>query len=478
MNSSSLLSVLKTFSAKEMKKFGEFVRSPFFNKNENIIAIYDYLEKYHPVFPESKVQKEKVHAKIFRNEKYDDGRMRFFISELLKLATEFLVIINNENNPISKSITLAKEYSERKQFKLSAKVLEQAGKDISINPPHYSLTQNEWLLDEMKVINFLSNDMHKKNLVEDYVKEINPFRSLTRNFLYQYLNMSFYFASKQNDFQYTIDSDVPEKIYDVLRKNLDENDPLIKLKYLKFKLTVGSGINDIKQLENLLEQDYEKIPEVDRRNAYAAIINVYNKMTLAGKPIYRKDTLKIYKKLLEHNLLTHDGYFLAVPFNNIVFLSFLLKEEVFLRGFINKYKDLLKEDEKESLANYAHACLNFCTKDYTAVLKHLSKGEPVSFYQKLHERILYILVFYELNDEEPFQSHLNSTKRFLEIDTNMAALRKKRYEDFIHFAGLIYKARNVLPVNESKISKIREEIESNMQIEYKDWLLEKLEELK
>src|SRR6202030_4505476 len=98
-----------------------------------------------------------------------------------------------------------KEYSERKQFKLSAKVLEQAEKDLSINPPRYSLTQNEWLLDEMKVINFLSNDMHKKNLMEDYVKESNPFRSLTRNFLYQYLNMSFYFGSKQNDFQYTID---------------------------------------------------------------------------------------------------------------------------------------------------------------------------------------------------------------------------------------------------------------------------------
>ena len=343
--------------------------------------------------------------------------------------------------------------------------------------PDYRLIHDEYALDEIKFMDFISNDMHKKNLMEIYMRENNPVKSLTRHFLYHYLNMTFYFASKQNDYQFNIDTETPGNIYNILKNNLDE-DPLIKLKYLKIKVSVGNDINDIKELEDLLEHHHKRIPGVDMMNAYASIITTYNRMTLAGNPGYRKNSLEVYKKLLEYDLLTQEGYFLAVPFNNIVLLCYLLRETDFLRNFIDKYKDSLKENERETLVNFGLACLNFCTKNYVEVLKYLNKVEFISFYQKLHQRMVYIHLFYELNDEELFTSHLNSARRFLDIDTSMAEIRKKRFIDFIQYAGIAYKTKNLLPVNKNKVSKMIEDVERNMQIEYKDWLLEKLEELK
>src|SRR5581483_11614366 len=100
MHGSDIIELLKTFSAKEMKRFGELVQSPFFNKNKNVIALFDYLEKFHPNFPEKKIVKEKIYTKICKGEKYNDGRMRFFMAELKRLAEEYLVYARNERDNI------------------------------------------------------------------------------------------------------------------------------------------------------------------------------------------------------------------------------------------------------------------------------------------------------------------------------------------------------------------------------------------
>ena len=46
---SKSIRILKTLSKKELKQFGNFVCSPFFNKNRNLIKLFDVLKKYHRI---------------------------------------------------------------------------------------------------------------------------------------------------------------------------------------------------------------------------------------------------------------------------------------------------------------------------------------------------------------------------------------------------------------------------------------------
>src|SRR5258706_8148653 len=90
MKKSNLIQILESFSAKEIKEFGEFIVSPFFNKNESVIKLYGYLRKYYPGFEENKILKEEVYRKIFPGAKYNDGFMRKTIFNLVHLAETYI----------------------------------------------------------------------------------------------------------------------------------------------------------------------------------------------------------------------------------------------------------------------------------------------------------------------------------------------------------------------------------------------------
>src|SRR5882672_4253042 len=90
MDNSRLISIIKSFSAKEMREYFELVQSPYFNKNQNVIALVSYLKKCHPAFSSVKIEKKKIYSFIFPRVKYDDARVRNLSSLALNLAEEYL----------------------------------------------------------------------------------------------------------------------------------------------------------------------------------------------------------------------------------------------------------------------------------------------------------------------------------------------------------------------------------------------------
>jgi len=50
MKNSQLIKLLKTFSLKEIKKFGELISSPYFNTNRNVIKLYEIIRTAYPDF--------------------------------------------------------------------------------------------------------------------------------------------------------------------------------------------------------------------------------------------------------------------------------------------------------------------------------------------------------------------------------------------------------------------------------------------
>ncbi len=84
MRSSKLLNLLKTFSLKEIKSFGIFLASPFYNTNNDLIQFYDYIKQYHPVFSDSKLSKELIFLHLYPGSPYHDKKIRYLMSDLLR----------------------------------------------------------------------------------------------------------------------------------------------------------------------------------------------------------------------------------------------------------------------------------------------------------------------------------------------------------------------------------------------------------
>ena len=92
MYESKLLSLLNTFSSKEMRELTEFVASPYFNKNGELVDFTRLLRSYHPVFSKKKLERQAFYKKLYPGETYDEKQLNYLMSFTLKLAERYLGI--------------------------------------------------------------------------------------------------------------------------------------------------------------------------------------------------------------------------------------------------------------------------------------------------------------------------------------------------------------------------------------------------
>src|SRR5438552_1897987 len=130
MLNSNLLKLLAKFTPSEMKEFGEFASSPFFNKNENVIKLFEYVRKYYPDFENKKLEKENAFSKIFPKQKYNDGYMRTLMFRLQNLAEEYLSYANYRKKEGALKINLLDELNSRKLEKAFLKALNEQEKEF------------------------------------------------------------------------------------------------------------------------------------------------------------------------------------------------------------------------------------------------------------------------------------------------------------------------------------------------------------
>src|SRR6187399_636282 len=114
MLKSNLLEIIKTFTPAEVKSFGEYVASPFFNKNESVTSLYEYIRKHYPDFEEKKMEKEHVFSRIFPDADYNDGFMRTLMFNTNKLAEEFIAYTKFNGDGFAGEKFLLESFEDRK----------------------------------------------------------------------------------------------------------------------------------------------------------------------------------------------------------------------------------------------------------------------------------------------------------------------------------------------------------------------------
>ena len=88
---SKLFILLSALTKDEWKSLGLFLRSPYFNTNKQVIALYDFLTKYYPEFDVDKVNGEKVFASVFNGKPFKEGTLRNLYSDAITLIEQFFI---------------------------------------------------------------------------------------------------------------------------------------------------------------------------------------------------------------------------------------------------------------------------------------------------------------------------------------------------------------------------------------------------
>lgn len=87
MENSKLITHLSALTTNEMRRFGEFVDSPFFNKHEDTKKLFEILRENKDRW--ARITKQEVYALIF-SDKYQEFKINNLMFNLMELLKEFL----------------------------------------------------------------------------------------------------------------------------------------------------------------------------------------------------------------------------------------------------------------------------------------------------------------------------------------------------------------------------------------------------
>jgi len=126
MKDSKLVQTLLQLDKAERNKFKKFLISPFFNSDENLVAIYEFLEAYLPKRQEDLPDKTILWKKLFKGIPFDDTRLRKYFSDLLKLLGQFLSLDLYQSDPVTQDLSLLEVINNRKLNGLANNSLKNA----------------------------------------------------------------------------------------------------------------------------------------------------------------------------------------------------------------------------------------------------------------------------------------------------------------------------------------------------------------
>ncbi len=476
MIKSLLINQLRKYSPKEMKELGEYVHSPFFNKNQSVIKLFEYLKKQYPVFEQKKLEKKTVYNKIFPNVDYNDGFMRTIIFNLSKLTDDYLSYIRyRENNFVGKWYLLHElnEKSLDRQIEKTVKELNKEMANVEVHEADYYFNKFMIEYEYFYYLNRLNQDKIEKFINNTDVE--NMFNHLTYFYLLRLIKHYVYYLNASEICKINFKTDTIEEIIKNLNPEKYSEVPVISLYYnilmLHLKEDDISYFYKVKELVVTLEKNLNKYEVID---TYINLENFCKKLIRKGNKGFYKELFDILKIEIEKEMYGVQGIMSDKFYRVSVETALKLKEFEWVQEFMEKYKCKLPSDSAENTYNFSRALYEFASDNFNESLEFLSKVKYDDVYQKAELRCLTAQLFYELDMDESLYSHLDSFRHFLSNDKLLPEDRKEYFYNFIKFIRII----SGMQEGNLDGEYLHSQIQKVENIYNKEWLLEKAGEIK
>lgn len=462
MKKSKLISILATFNKEEMSRFAAFVRSPYYNTDEQLVRLFCYLSGLFPDFLEDQVKKESVFAAIFPNQALNKKKLGYLMSDLVKLAEKFLGIHGLESRKLLFDIQVMKELMKRKQEKYYLSLLKELKTDFSKQQRKNS---------DLYYYNYLISDMEAEHFATKQVRVFDNNLQIASNALddFYFLNKLKYSCEMLNRQAILADEfSIPfmKEVQNYLSGH-KELQPLVAIYFqIYFSLMTPNAEKPFEELLKLIKNKSALLDNSELRAIYLYALNMCMRKIRQGKEKYLSVTLALYEEGINNRSLFDNNYLSHWTYNNIVKLALRLERFDWIEQFIYTYNGALQKQFQENALHHNLAELHFHKKNYDLALHHLNQVHASDINYHLGSRILLIKTFYESNAIDALLSALASFTVYLSRNKQIATPLKKSCQNF---CNLMHKI--IISNNEKKKEKLRLQIQTLQPVADRPWLL-------
>lgn len=480
MNNSKLIKLIKSFSKDEFREFGLFVASPYYNREKILVKFYNFLKKHYPSFEENSLNKRSVFSKLYPKKNYNDALLRNTISDLLRLAEEYLKCVNFKNETFYNRYSLLKELTNRKQSELFKSNMSKAKSKLD----------SSGIRDEIYYHNvFLLEDEIRRNVIVNSSRVLFKDDNLNeqlKNLMIQQLaeNIKLY-AIMLNQAKFIYDHKFDFSFLEIVREYIQnnyqffQNIPYIKIFYNCVMLFKTGGKKYFDEIKIEIKTNYKLLSVTDRKNMFMVLTNHCNSEVKKGKYEFYRENFNIYKELLKTRAYLEGNDFMAHYIYQAIAINALATGEYeWAEKFIHLYKKILHLDFQENTYNYCLTQLYLKQKNFDSALISLSKVKPIDINFKLNINVTLLTIYYCRNDNESFLSLIDSFRHFLKRNKNIRKEDLLLNNNFTIHIKKLFGLKNRKNVNDiSGLAIFKKEIENSVNVFSKRWFLEEINQL-
>lgn len=494
MIENTLIKLLKSFSPEEIKRFRNFLKSPYFNSNKNVILLFDKIVKIYPSIYKPNFTNDKFKKKINKYGFYNENTLRYLLWCLQKLIDRFLIEENLYNDKLYSADFLLFQYNLRNIGKLTESKLKYLDKEfdenenVNINTKYFFY---RFLINTNKINYHILN---KTNLGNKKFAEKN-FNETGLNILYLFL----YFITETisefiNIYTYKFEYDFAlEKnfISAIFRElNLENIKKEVKLNseysylldiYISL-LNVFQHIEDDSfyyKYKKIFLDNINKLDFDEKSSHFTNLVNILilKRFNNLGTTDLLNEEFRLYQIILD-NEYYKEGKINHLPlslFRTILFTSLKLRKFNWCKDFIDKYHKIIAERDRQNMYNYGLAFYYYEKEEINKASNHIFKITIDNFIYKYDLRNLTLKIYYEIEDTEAIMNLIHNYKDFIRYNASVSKERKNVFGNFIGFVEKLVLSRT----GKEKIDLryLKRQVKENKSVSNREWLMDKIEEL-
>lgn len=485
---SEIFELLSSFSKQEMKKFGEFLNSPFHNKSRKLIRIYSFIRQFHPEFCNEKLTLEYLHDCWQHSVEFHPPTVRNDLSDLYKLGLRFLSVesyFSRQQNLLS---NIFNELNKRNLPNLFDKFLKSNESVINgkfgwnndlylerfrVNSQKFNrfdVTANKSGEAKRGSVEIELLDAVFSDLSSYFISQLVPaFAVLTINRLGHGTNIG---NSKIHRF-------FEHLSIDDLSKISQDSSPLLMLKlscYNAFKNFSSEPlfkkyVSDFKRY--MSELDAETLYE-----HYFSLISYCSlkRMQNIKYDRFDKHLISIYDIMLKNKIYRYKFYrnIPITEFRNMIIISVETGSLDWTKTLITEHLSELEADYRDSAYFLGNALISFRLKKYGESLNYLNKINSNFNFFKFDVYNNRLKIFFESKEYESVLDLIKSYTKTIKKSMWLNFLRRIRTENFVKAIKILSEMRND---NNFEPNKLRDLSRIIKNANDSLWLSQKLNEL-
>jgi hypothetical protein len=476
-----LIKLMQVLTSKEILDVERHLGASFFNPTEDVQKLFCQISKFHPNFENPKLTKERLYAKLYGKQPYNDGKMRKLMTQLTQLIEQYLMQKELKHSEELQTRLLARSLGERNNYELYLDVVESRLKDLDRQVERgRDYFRESYELSEMLYYHPGSGKLSKRN--EYYGKAITDFE--------RYFTLVMLQNEADNVVRTRLVREHGSSAYlDLALQVADEKD-FAAINTIHFfrhiiMLLKGEVDDNLDELRETAFGTFGLLSRFEKDFAINLLRNYAVPMSNNGSIPHRKFVLDLYKMELSQGLLANT--ISSTAFMNIVSVALAVGELDWVKFFLDEFSQNLSGDDREITLYYCQGVWCY--------YKGLESNQLNDFYEALQSmnripirtgpnyeirvrpsmlRIHFEIFERRMESLDELLNHVRNFERHLNGSGEYAEPTRNSYLNFLRFFKSL--ARLIANPDSKKqalfefVDKLNHE---TLSIAHKGWLIEK-----